>query len=160
MNLSSLSKEWNLIYRASRDGFGANDFHLKCDKKPNTLVIIKSTNGNIFGGYTEQDWTHTDGYKNDPKAFIFSLVNKENKPLVMKPQNQNVIICNSFFGPLFGAGAEIAIVSNSNQNNNSNSNLGNCFKHPDYSHGSNEAKSFLAGSFNFKTVEIEVFTKK
>jgi hypothetical protein len=75
MDLCSLSKEWELIYRASRDGFEGYDFHLKCDKKPNTLVIIKSTNRNIFGGYTEQDWTHTGGYKNDHKAFIFSLVN-------------------------------------------------------------------------------------
>jgi hypothetical protein len=43
-----------LIYRASQDGFEANDFHSKCDQKPNTLMIIKSEHGNIFGGYTEQ----------------------------------------------------------------------------------------------------------
>jgi len=161
MDLCSLSKEWELIYRASRDGFEANDFHLKCDKKPNTLVIIKSTNGNIFGGYTEQDWTSVAGhiYKNDPKAFIFSLVNKENKPLVMKPLNQGVIGCSSSCGPLFGR-FDILIGPYSNQNNKSYSKLGSGFKHPDYSYGSDEAKSFLAGSFNFKTVEIEVFTKK
>ena len=60
-----------------------NDFHSKCDIKPNTLVIVKSANGNIFGGYTEKDWAHTGNYKKDDYAFIFSLVNKDNKPLVM-----------------------------------------------------------------------------
>ncbi len=46
------TQKWNLIYRASQDGFEAANFHSKCDNKPNTLVIIKSENGNIFGGYT------------------------------------------------------------------------------------------------------------
>jgi len=35
---------------------------------------------NIFGGFTEKAWNSTSGYVADPKAFIFSLVNKENKP--------------------------------------------------------------------------------
>ena len=64
-------QKWNLIYRATRDGFGASQFHAKCDKKPNTLIIIKSTNGNVFGGYTEQDWTHS-GYKSDLKEFFLT----------------------------------------------------------------------------------------
>lgn len=160
MNLCSQSKNWELVYRASRDGFGSNDFHSKCDKKQNTLAIIKTTNGNIFGGYTEQDWTHTNGFKNDVNSFIFSLVNKENKPLVMKPQNQTLIYCNSRFGPTFGNGHDIHISSNSNGNTLSYSNLGISYKHPNYENGSNEAESFLAGSFYFQTVEIEVYTKK
>jgi hypothetical protein len=160
LKLCSLSRNWELIYRASRDGFQADRFHSQCDRKPNTLVIIKSTNGNIFGGYTEQDWTHTNSYKNDANAFIFSLVNKENKPLIMKPQNQNVIYCLSSYGPTFGGAHDFCVYGNSNGNNSSYSNLGNCFKHPNYALGSNEAKSFLAGSYKFQTVEIEVFTRK
>jgi hypothetical protein len=69
------TKKWNLIYRASKDGFGAKDFHSKCDKQPNTLIIIKSENGNIFGGYTEQDWTPNNYLKTDKNSFIFSLIN-------------------------------------------------------------------------------------
>ena len=42
-----VDQKWNLIYRASRDGFEAFNFDSKCDNKPNTLVIIKS---NVFGG--------------------------------------------------------------------------------------------------------------
>ena len=158
IELCSLSQKWELIYRASRDGFGSNHFHSKCDAKPNTLVIIKSTNGNIFGGYTEQDWTYIDDSdKNDLHAFLFSLLNKDDKPLIMKPQTHNVICGHSNYGPIFGE-CSIEISSNSNQNTKSNSNLGKCFAHPNYAHGSNEAKSFLAGSHKFQTVEIEVYT--
>jgi len=98
-----VDQKWNLIYRASRDGFEASSFHSKCDDKPNTLVIIKSTNGNVFGGYTEQSW---------------------------------------------------------NLKSNSYSNLGQSFIHPDYASESNEAKSFLAGSYKFLVSEIEVYTKQ
>ena len=41
--------EWKVLYRATRDGFGAQDFHSHCDTANRTLVIIKSTNGSIFG---------------------------------------------------------------------------------------------------------------
>jgi hypothetical protein len=44
-------QKWNLIYRATQDGFEADNFHSKCDDKPNTLIIVKSVNGNIFGTY-------------------------------------------------------------------------------------------------------------
>ena len=77
-------QNWSLVYRASQDGFEASQFHSKCDDKPNTLIIVKSVNGNIFGGYTKQSWSGHGTYKADPKSFIFSLINKENKPINMK----------------------------------------------------------------------------
>ena len=45
----------NLLYRASRDGWGASNFHSCCDNKGPTLTVIKSGNY-IFGGYTEHEW--------------------------------------------------------------------------------------------------------
>ena len=41
-----------LIYRASKDGFTAKSFHTKVDNAGAVIVIIKSKNGNVFGGYT------------------------------------------------------------------------------------------------------------
>ncbi len=80
-----LDQTSNLIYRASRNGFGATNFHSKCNDKPNTLIIIKSKNDNVFCGYTEQTWNHAYGcYKADPNSFIFSLINKFNKPIKIK----------------------------------------------------------------------------
>ena len=59
MNLTEfpLNQTWQLLYRATVDGFEAAKFHSKCDGKMGTLVVIRSTNGNIYGGFSEQDWS-------------------------------------------------------------------------------------------------------
>jgi hypothetical protein len=152
-----IDQKWNLIYKASKDGFEAAKFHAKCDNKPNTLIIIKSTNGNVFGGYTEQTWNHASQYKADPSSFIFSLINKLNKPIKMKWSQNYGICCNSSHGPIFGGGHDLYIAGKSNTNRYSYSNLGHSYTHPDYAYGSNE---FLAGSYNFQVSEKEVYTKQ
>jgi hypothetical protein len=43
---------------------------------------------------------------------------------------------------------------------NSYSYLGHTYKHHQYANGTNEAKSFLAGSFQFQLDEIEVYERK
>ena len=64
-----------LLYRATRDGFGSADFHRKCDDKPNTLTIIKATNSKIFGGLTSESWSSCEKFKSDFNAHVFSLIN-------------------------------------------------------------------------------------
>ena len=57
--------KWRLLYRASEHGYTATSFHECCDDvKGPTLVIIKSNEGWIFGGYTTQSWkiVHPDEY--------------------------------------------------------------------------------------------------
>jgi hypothetical protein len=63
---------------------------------------------------------------------------------------------NIFIELKFGR-SDIVITSNSNENNDNWSNLGHSYKHPVHLYDSNEAKSFLAGAFYFKTSQIEVF---
>ena len=48
--------KWKLLYRASEHGYSAESFHEYCDDKGPTLIIIKSSGGWIFGGYTTQSW--------------------------------------------------------------------------------------------------------
>ena len=80
---------WSCIYRASRDGFKASAFHDKCDYKPHTLILIRTEYDRIFGCFTEQSWDSDENNngeclfvkKEDPNAFIFSLLNDENEPL-------------------------------------------------------------------------------
>ena len=76
----NVKQKWRLMYRASRDGFDADSFHTLCDQRQNNLTIIKSTNGQIFGGFNEIEWNSTNREYYDPNAFLFSLINKENKP--------------------------------------------------------------------------------
>ena len=53
---TGLEGKWCLLFRASRDGFGTETFHSKCDNKGPTITVVKS-GGYIFGGYTEESWT-------------------------------------------------------------------------------------------------------
>ena len=48
--------KWKLLYRASEHRYTAKSFHEYCDDKGPTLIIIKSSRGWIFGGYTTQSW--------------------------------------------------------------------------------------------------------
>ena len=48
--------KWKLLYRASEHGYTAGSFHRCCDDKGPTLIVIKSSGGWIFGGYTTQSW--------------------------------------------------------------------------------------------------------
>ena len=53
--LGSASDDYVLLYRATRNGWNASNFHYCCDRKGPTVTVIKSGNY-IFGGYTEEQW--------------------------------------------------------------------------------------------------------
>jgi hypothetical protein len=72
---------------------------------------------------------------------------------------QNAIRCNLSYGPIFG-GCEITIANNPNTTMDSYSFLGSSYKHPQYAKGTNEAKTFMAGSYKFQLDEIEVYEKE
>ena len=46
-----------MLYRASEHGYTAKSFHKYCDDKGPAMVIIKSSGGWIFGGYTTKSWS-------------------------------------------------------------------------------------------------------
>ena len=107
-----------------------------------------------------QDWSGNQLYKNDPNAFMFSLLNKEEEPMVMKCIDPTrAIFCSTDNGPVFGR-RDLVLRSNSNLSVESYSNLGSSFKHPTHVFQSNEARNFLAGTYKFQTVEMEVFCKE
>ncbi len=120
-------QKWHLVYRGTRDGFGPNQFHEKCDVLKNSLIIVKTTKNYVFGGYTNASWlTHlsSDGcnrrislthnascnpsnisseFKRDPDAFIFSLLNETDKSYIMKCLNPDkAIYSDPRCGPVFG----------------------------------------------------------
>jgi hypothetical protein len=149
-----------LKYRATRDGFKKTDFHSKCDESDNTITVIKAKNGNVFGGFTEEKWHSRSEWITDPNAFIFSLVNKKDKPFKIMCLNEGKQATqgSSSQGPCFGGDADcirdICIQSDSNINKNSYCNFGYTYQHPDYLKGKTEAINILAGSLYFETLEI------
>jgi hypothetical protein len=157
--------KWRLLYRGTRDGFKANDFHAACDDQSLTLTIFKARGTScVFGGFTSEAWQSGSGdFKADPNAFLFSLVNKDNQPCKMSIAPNlahNAIQWYSGYGPTFGGGYDIRIVNDANVEEGSYSNLGDTYKHPKYVAGSVEAQTFLAGAKEFRLSEIEVFRKE
>ena len=152
-------KRFKLIYRATRHGFQASAFHDKCDHQPRTLTIVKTTMGYIFGGYNSVAWDSISGWKVDPKSFLFSLVSAYSVPLLMpmKAGEAQSIWCDASYGPVFGPDVSITISNNSNATMESYSNLGKGYDFTPFAYGTTHAQSFLAGSRNFQTSEIEVF---
>jgi hypothetical protein len=78
----------------------------------------------------------------------------------MCTNGSSAIYCSSSCGPTFGQGGfDIYISSGSNANHTSYSNFGYDYKHPDYQYSTEKAKSILAGSYNFQTLEVQVFVR-
>jgi len=146
-----------LIYRTTRDGFNVADFHSKCDNLENSLVIIKSTNGNVFGGFTEQRWSNQNEFESDRNAFLFSLKTKKIRASAHFFGYSSCIRASNELGPSFGEALNIC--HNSNKIKESYSEFDFTYKHPYYRHGSDEAKSYLPCSHKFITTKIEIFTK-
>ena len=67
---------FNLIYRASRDGDDPKIYHNKCDGKVNTICLIQTIKGCIFGGYTEVMISSNDSDYKDPNSFVISIIVK------------------------------------------------------------------------------------
>ena len=155
-------KQFKLLYRASRDGFKESVFYDKCDDHPDTLTIIKTSKGYIFGVYTSVALNGSNKFKIDASTFIFSLINASNQPQLIPAKERTVLelknLKRRFYSRkrIFGF-KDISIFDNSNSSDESFSDLGDCFDFELFSRGTIEAKSFLADSPTFQTTEIEVF---
>ena len=89
----------SLLYRKTRDGNSFDTFHELCDNQGPTLVLIKSTEGFIIGGYTPLDWDKCSKWKCDSNTFLFSLTN--NEVYKKKSKSENSILCSNERGPWF-----------------------------------------------------------
>ena len=62
------------IYRGTEHGFRATDIHTKIDKINETVVIVRSDTGKVFGGYTNIPWDNKGGNKSgNGSSFLFSI---------------------------------------------------------------------------------------
>ncbi|RIA83350.1 hypothetical protein C1645_743135 [Glomus cerebriforme] len=112
--------KFNLIFRASRDGGGAADFHAKCDDQGATIVVAKiEETDRVIGGY---DW-------------------KGNRGIIGRViQTEHAIRCFSKYGPVFGynngGGNDIMVTEHGKWSSATNSypniNIPKIFKIDDY----------------------------
>lgn len=148
------SLEWKLLFRGSDDGFLARTFHMKCDGVANTMVVIESDHGNVFGGFTALPWQSDVGrYHVDEEAFVF-IVRKKQKTLkkgikyLQYTSSQHSVVHNKYMGPVFGYGHDIYIRNKADQVSDNS-----CRNHTYQCSFAGE----LAGEEKFKVINYEVF---
>ncbi|KAJ5079849.1 ankyrin repeat ph and sec7 domain containing protein secg-related [Anaeramoeba ignava] len=173
INDNEFFSKMKLKFSAKKDGFDCKRWHSICDNKGKTLVIIKTKDNFIFGGFTQAGFTNDKfkwhhryrkydfGYIPDPNSFIFSLRNdkRDRKPvrfLIKQGRNQFSIFYSSDGGPGFGAGIDLLL---DEQLKSGKSNFGHTYNLPKgIEYGTTEAKSYLSGSFDKWIVdEVETF---
>jgi hypothetical protein len=146
-----------LLWRGSSHGFGAADFHRRCNGKENTLTVIADTTGNIFGGYTPVKWDSSNTSKGDPslKSFLFTLkgpFGSRGRKFPLRPDKKHEAIkCDSASGPSF---FDIFVSDYCNSNTDSwTDEFGLRYTNDTGMKGG----TFLIGANYFQVKEIEVF---
>ena len=147
-----LTIKYNLLYRGSKDGYKAKNFHHNCDKKKPTLTIIKSSTNHRFGGFTEQSWEQdANDYIKDDNAFCFSI---DKKKIYEIKKGENAICTKITKGPNFlsKGWSIINIVDDCNINESNTCKKDECF-YNNYS----EDYEINGGIKQFTVDEIEVY---
>ena len=136
-----------LLYKATRDGFAAKNFHDRVDNHSNILVIGVTQNNETFGAYTPLSFGVNGSYKKDGSmtSFLFNLDRKIKYPIKIADK---AVCDNSSYGPIFGSGNDLLICDNSNSSSSSSSVVGHTYENTD-------GKNLFEGSPSMK--EIEVF---
>jgi hypothetical protein len=156
------AKRFNLLWRGSRDGFTAKEFHRRCDGRANTLTLIADIDGNVFGGFTPVKWeSHSGKRKGDDsgRSFLFTLRNPHGVPprkfALTAERKQSAINCCSARCAVFGGYCDIAVHDNCDANRASCTHIGTLCNS---TYANNTAfADFLTGAYNFTVKEIEVF---
>lgn len=152
------SGQLQLVYRASVHGWSGSDFHSHCDNKGATVTIIKTTDGYVFGGYTDVAWNSVGSWQWSDKAFLFALHCHSGLPptrmALTGNSNQHAMFDQASYGPRFGGGVDLSLGDNSNIGNSSAYNIGASYRCPPGQTGN----TFLTGGNQFEAKEVEVFS--
>ncbi len=68
-----MPKSWELIFRASKDGFTGENYKAKCLNIPNLLILVRSSSDERFGGFQPEKMSGSGKQVSSKDAFIFSL---------------------------------------------------------------------------------------
>ena len=142
--------KFSLIYKATRDGDSAINFHKKVDGIGPIIIIVKTIGNKIIGGFTSKPWSSSNNKHEDSVAFLFTL---ESFKIFEIKNPSNACIHFTNFGPCFGNAYELFVSNNCLKNNQSTVN-GNsiCFDFYDNKNLLNET-----GMTNFQVLDYEVY---
>jgi hypothetical protein len=152
-NVKNIPYDFNLLYRASRDGNTAKTFHTKCDYNGATIVIVKASNSDqILGGYNPLSWDSTNNWCSTSDSFIFSFSSSTNFETAIvghiNAHCEYAIYCFHNYGPAFGGGHDLYLDNDNSWRSN------NPYSYPEL----DMPKGNKMGSYNtFSAEDYEVF---
>ena len=133
---------FRLLYRATRDGFSNDKFHMAVDGEKNTLILISDDQNNVIGGFASVAWDSESGFKEDPNAFVFNLSLQKQYPV---ENSANAIYCSREYLCVFGNG-DILISQNQATS-----------KFPSYYGRNAERFELTGGDPKIRITDMEVF---
>jgi hypothetical protein len=144
-----------LLYRATLDGFAASDFHDKCNDKGETVTVITSSEGYVFGGYADLAWLSDanmpKSHRMSQSAFLFSIICAgSNVPAQLKLSAYSSsagVVSKDKYGPTFGC-YDIHVSSMANTSGLSFTNR-DSYEVP--------GELYFTGARNFLASEVEVY---
>jgi len=115
------------LYVASKDGGQASKFRSACANQGPTVVIVQSTTGSVFGGYTDVNWG-SNGWQQSTKSFLFRLRPTTTKYAIQVAKSAVYLASN--YGPTFGRGHDLYIADKALSNSKSFTNGGHSYSFP------------------------------
>ena len=121
------------------------EFFDKCGNVPNTMLFIKTTDGERFGGFTSVIWP-TKGQAKDTESFLFSLTKKE-KYKIINTESALGVDANNWIS--FGNGYDLYLYNDLNSSGG-----GTAKNHYDISGGD---YSLSGGKNRFRLSNCEIY---
>ncbi|RIB13325.1 hypothetical protein C2G38_1743339 [Gigaspora rosea] len=145
--------EFKSLLRGTKDGFTPATFWNLCNKKADTVVVMKvKGTGEILGGYNPTKWDKSiNNWKSCNDSFIFSLKTRTVRTsTISRVQNPSFAVGNHpNYGPCFGGGRDLALYGEFDQSNENY-----CRPSPTYE---KPIRNNTGGSSSFCVEEYEVF---
>jgi hypothetical protein len=150
--LSQISKGMgNVLYVATRDGDASTSFHSACDDEGPTIVIVESTTGAVFGGYSDLSWGVQGSYATTSNSFLFRVRPAMTQYGIISGKEGYAVYRRSGYGPTFGGGHDLYIANSAMGNSNSYTNAGHSYTFPSYPN-----YQLLDGQKNFQVKDYVV----
>jgi len=166
----ALMQQLRPLYKASRDGWEAKEFHARCDNQGATLSLVRTVGGQVFGGFADQPWgkeeEEQEEEENGPRghkpfsgrAFLFSLRCHTLGIPVLRMKlsgraDSQATQGGQALGLAFGAGDLIIPAKGANTGANCTVSLGA----GSYELPQGLTADFLVGGGTFQAAEIEVW---
>ncbi|EKX49300.1 hypothetical protein GUITHDRAFT_104830 [Guillardia theta CCMP2712] len=151
--------DFKLLYRASRDGFSIGTQQQKCQGESNTLTIVRDTDGNVFGGFSDAAREFNGSYSRSGKSFLFKLSSGEIQDpaglklfRVLPGKEEKAVLNDPQSYAAYGDGADLRIANECQSSAISRCNLGHTYDKSD-----GQPHELTGGKPNFQVAELEVW---